>query len=155
MSRTLAVAGFFSLITAIVILTITMPSIISDENVFLKNFVNHEYIGFMGVLVTITLASAANIHIELNRYDEALGKSAFERSRADLRHSAMSLIVALCVALVTVLVKGSLPELPRWQAAVNGAAIITIAFSIVTVVDLTLAAFRLAPLPKKPGPPSS
>ncbi|KQP04532.1 hypothetical protein [Methylobacterium sp. Leaf93] len=110
---------------------------------------NYEYLGFMSVLVTITLASAANIHIELNRYDEALGKSAFERSRADLRHSAMALIAALCVALVTVFTKGLIPEVAARQAAVNGLALITIAFSIVTKVDLTLAAFRLTPLPKK------
>ena len=38
------------------------------------------------------------------------------------------------------------PEGAVWQAAVNGVALITIALSIVTVVDLTLAAFRLTPL---------
>lgn len=150
MNKTFAVCAFFCLVTAVVILTFTMPSVLSDENSFLKNFVNHEYLGFMGVLVTITLASAANIHIELNRYDEALGKSAFERSRADLRHSAMALIIALCVALATVFTKGLIPDVAVWQAVVNGVALITIAFSIVTVVDLTLAAFRLTPLPKKP-----
>lgn len=133
-----------------VVLVFIRPSVISDSNAFLMNFVNHEYLSFMGILVTITLASAANIHIELNRYDEVLGKSGFERTRSDLRHSAIALIVALCFSLATVIIKPLGPATPEWQATLNGFALLTIAFSILIVADLTMAAFDLRPLQKKP-----
>lgn len=130
-------------------LTILKPSILSDENDFLKGFINHEYLSFMGVLVTITLASAANIHIELNRYDEALGRSGFERTRANLRHSAFALIAALSLSLANVILKPLGPVTAEWQAAMNGFALLTIAFSILIVADLTMAAFDLRPLRKQ------
>lgn len=100
----------------------------------------------MGVLVTITLASAASIHIELNRYDEALGASGFERTRTDIRHSAFALILSLGLALLTVVLKPLAPAEIHWQSAVNGFALLTIEFSILIVTDLTLTAFDLRPI---------
>ena len=99
----------------------------------------------MGVLVTITLASAANIHIELNRYDEALGKNSFEATRGHLRDSAFALVAALSGAIATVVLKPLGPATVHWQSAFNSLALVTIIFSIMIVVDLTLAAFSMRP----------
>lgn len=162
MNKIVAACSFVCLTTSVALLTVLKPLVLSDKNDFLKGFVNHEYLSFMGVLVTITLASAANIHIELNRYDEALGRSAFEKTRTGLRHSAFALIAALCVALVTVILKPLGPDALEWQSALNGMAILTIAFSILIVADLTMAAFDLRPLMKtartgsvQPAPPAA
>lgn len=134
--------------TLAAVLTAINPNILGDQNAFLLGFVNHEYLSFMGVLVTITLASTASIHIELNRYEEALGSEAFEKSRADLRHSAFTLILCLCAALLTVVVKPLGPANAYWQSGMNSAALVTIEISILIVADLTLAAFDLRPIHK-------
>lgn len=145
MNKTVAICILICSIASAVVLTACAPEALSDKNSFLLGFVNHEYISFMGVLVTITLASAANIHIELNRYDEALGKSSFKATRGHLRDSAFALVAALCVAIATVVIKPLGPATIYWQSAFNSVALVTIIFSIMIVVDLTLAAFSMRP----------
>ena len=61
---------------------------LSYANPFLKGFVNPKLLSFLGVIVTITLASAANLHIELNKIEEAAGKSAFVNTRVSIKRSA-------------------------------------------------------------------
>jgi hypothetical protein len=132
-------------IATVAILSACAPSAISDKNSFLVGFINHELVAFMGVLVTITLASAANIHIELNKYDEQLAKPSFERTRADLKHSSFALVAALIASIFIVLVKPLAATTEAAQAGFNGAALVVIAASIMIVIDLTLAAFSLRP----------
>ena len=146
MNNIVAICIMICSVTLVGVLTAVVPFVLSDANNFLLNFVNHEYVSFMGVLVTITLASTASIHIELNRYEEALGAAAFERSRANLRHSAFALIASLCAALLTVVIKPLGPASSYWQSGVNGFALLTIESSILIVADLTLAAFDLRPI---------
>ena len=76
-----------------------------DTNPFLKGFVNHKLLSLLGVIVTITLASAANLHIELNKVAEAAGKSGFVNTRVSIKRSARWLIASLIVAVLVVLIK--------------------------------------------------
>ena len=46
------------------------PEWASDQNSFLRNFVTHEFLSLLGVILAITLASVANIHLEFNKIEE-------------------------------------------------------------------------------------
>ena len=67
-----------------IILSLAVPWVLADTNAFLKGFVNPKLLSLLGVIVTITLASAANLHIELNKIEEAAGKSAFVNTRVSI-----------------------------------------------------------------------
>ena len=102
----------------------------------------------MGVIVTITLASAANLHIELNKCEERVQKPVFTKTKLDVRHSAMLLVVMLVVSLVVVIAKPLLSGGPSGESFFNGAAVMIIIVSIMTLADLTLAAFSLVTTPR-------
>lgn len=123
-----------------------IPKAFSDENAFLAGFVNHEFLSFMGVIVTITLASAANLFVELTKLEERHNKELFPSTKTDVRHSAYALIGALVAAVVVVIAKPWLSVLgDRGEAAANCAAIGVMAFAILLMVDLVQSAFGLDP----------
>ena len=117
---------------------------LSNHNTFLANFVNHEFLGFMGVLVTISLASAANIFLELTRMEDRLNRAAFPKTKLDVRHSAYALIWLLVSAVAIVIVKPLIGACgDRADAFSNGAAVTVMIVAILTLADLTKTAFSM------------
>lgn len=144
MNRTIAICATLAWIGVWLAIVVAAPWMLSDANEFLNGFVNHEFLGFMGVIVTITLASAANLHIELNKLEDRLNATLFTRTRRDLRHSAFSLIAALIAAIILVILKPILSCGERAEAGLNGVAITILLASIMILIDLTQAAFSLS-----------
>ena len=111
-----------------------------------QGFVNHKLLSFLGVIVTITLASAANLHIELNKIEETAGKGAFVNTRVLIKRSARWLIASLIVAVLVVLIKPLVaPDPVVHQTAaslLNGAALLIILADILVLIDLTQAVAR-------------
>ncbi|WSH28018.1 hypothetical protein U8P75_04435 [Rhizobium beringeri] len=50
------------------------PDWISDQNTFLKGFIGQDILNLLGVILAITLASVANIHLQFNHIEERYGK---------------------------------------------------------------------------------
>lgn len=145
MNRTIAICAIVCWAALSAALIAAAPWAISDSNEFLEGFVNEEFLGFMGVVVTITLASAANLFIELNKLEEKIDASVFTRSKAGVRHSAYSLIATLVASIILVIVKPLLACGERSAAAVNALAITILIIAIMILIDLTQAAFALDP----------
>jgi uncharacterized membrane protein YidH (DUF202 family) len=99
-------------------------------------------LGLLGVIVTITLASAGNLHLELNKLQDRT-KLPFTRTRTAVRLSAYSLIVIFAVAGVLVVVKPMLGTDMRATAACNAVAVVLIVFSLFVLVDLTRTIFAI------------
>lgn len=146
----------------VVLLTVSasVPYMLSDEgNAFLKEFVNQELLALLGVIVAITLASASNLHLELNKLQDRTGRD-FPRTRAAVRRSAYSLLFLFALAGVLVVVKPLLGADQNATAAANAFAIGIVVFNLAVLVDLTITAFRIpaaSTLPEAPdekSPPS-
>ena len=129
-----------------IIFSLAVPWVLADTNPFLKGFVNHKLLSVLGVIVTITLASAANLHIELNKIEEAAGKSAFVNTRVSIKRSARWLIASLIVAVLVVLIKPLVAPNPvvhqTAASLLNGAALLIILADILVLIDLTQAVAR-------------
>lgn len=124
---------------ALVVTSVYAPDILSDKgNGFLAGFVNHELLAFLGVVVTITLASAANLHLELNKLEDQVGRQ-FPKTRRSIRLSAYSLIALLFVGFVIVLIKPFMNHNEILSSLLNSAAVIIIIFDIFILIDLTTA----------------
>ena len=146
MNKTVARCIVICAVAVWIILSVAIPQVLADTNPFLKGFVNHKLLSLLGVIVTITLASAANLHIELNKIEEAAGKSAFVNTRVSIKRSVRWLIASLIVAVLVVLIKPLVaPDPVVHQTAaslLNGAALLTILADILALIDLTQAVAR-------------
>lgn len=142
MTRILSIISLIILILLIGIVSWCAPELISDDNSFLEGFVNHELLAFLGIIVTITLASAANLHLELNRLEDSTGEQ-FDEARSATRAYAYLLIGLFAFGLLLVVLKPILSFSEHWEAGLNGAAIVIIALNILALMDLTGAVFRI------------
>lgn len=143
MNRTVAICALLVWVALWVALTAAAPWTLSDHNTFMKGFVNEQFLSFMGVIVTITLASAANLFVEVNKLEDRVDRPIFGSTKRHLKDSAFALIWSLVAAVVLVVAKPLVICGERTQAAVNGGALTVIIVSIMILTDLTQAAFAL------------
>lgn len=105
---------------------------------------NHELLAVLGVIVTITLASAANLHLEFNRLESEFGE-AFDEARTATKSYAYLLIALFVIALTLVVLKPIVADTPTLQSIFNGAGILIIALNVLSLLDLTIAVFEIPP----------
>lgn len=144
MTRMVSIVSLISLMIAVALISCAHPNWLSDQNPFLKNFVNHELLAVLGVVVTITLASAASLHLELNRIEDET-QEPFEEARSATKAYAYLLIVLFALALALVVIKPLLASNAHLEAAFNGVAVLIIIVNIMALADLTSAVFAIPP----------
>lgn len=138
--------ALLTLALMLIIICFRAPEILSDQNSFFEEFVNHEFLSFMGLLVTITLVSATNLFIELHKLEAKFGVGSFKKTRKDVRQSAVVLIYFLIISILIVVIK------PLWSfselctSLINSSALFLLIASCMMLLDITNAAFRVAPL---------
>lgn len=131
------------ILTVLLTVSACSPHLISDDgNDFLKNFVNQELLSLLGIIVTITLASAGNIHLELNKLQDRTTLT-FRRTRQAIKLSAYSLIAIFAMAGALVVIKPMLGNDIRATAACNAVAIVLVVFSLFVLIDLTRTTFGI------------
>lgn len=127
---------------------------LGDANGFLKNFVNHEFLNLLGVILAITLASVANIHLEFNKIEERYQREGLGQSRRNLHKNTRWLIGLFCVAVVIVTVKPLLGDTQTASAFANMAAMLILLWHILLLVSLTNLVFSIpADIKKGEAPP--
>lgn len=151
MNSTIAIVALIGWGAVVVAVAAFAPWPLSDANDFLKSFVTHEFLAFMGVVVTITLASASNLYVEMNKLETENDRDIFKRSKQDVKDSAYALVGALVAALVVVLAKPWVGFGLHGEAFMNGAALGVLGFSVMILIDLLQAAFNLDPRKLKSG----
>lgn len=154
MNRAVAVCIMVAWVAVWATIVVAQPWVLDDSNKFFVGFLDHEFLGFMGVIVTITLASSANLFIELNKLEEKFNFNAFPATKREVKTSAFSLIAVLVVSVFVAVIKPLVVSGERSQAIVNGIAVTLIIFSVLILIDLTQSAFNLDPgLSDKELPP--
>lgn len=150
MGRSLSFTTFIVSAATLIVLIAAAPWTLSDNNAFLREFVNQNLLAFIGVVVTISIATASNLYIELNKLEEREGAEVFPRSKRDIRDNVYALLWSLFVAMAIVVVKPlAAGPGPRYEAFFNGAAVLLIIFQGLTMVDLVQAAFAFNPLERR------
>lgn len=119
-------------------------SIFSDENFFLKDFLDNDLLSVLGFVTAVTLASAANIHLQLNALEVQRGCH-FTATKGGLRKSALTLILAFFVSLVIVVLKPVF-QCHLWvQIFSNIAALTMIVVCLEVLWDITNTTFKIPP----------
>lgn len=146
MNRTLAYSTLIFIGVGLIVISVTKPQYLSDSNSFLSQFVNHEFQNILGVILAITLASVANIHLAFNRIEEKFNKpNALVKSRANLKKSSYWLIGLFIVGGVLVVVKPIACVSEVSIALFNSGAILVLVWHILILISLTELVFRIEP----------
>jgi hypothetical protein len=100
-----------------VICAVAQPSLLADSNGFLLNFVNQELLAILGIIMTITLASAASLHLEFNKIEEKYQKVANNQDAAGRKARSVLSDWALYIYDGT----GRCKTIRAWQSHIGGA----------------------------------
>ena len=73
-------------------ITIYNPSLINDDNKFLKSFVGYEFVSLLGVIASITIATTSQIHTMLNDIERAANKRILHKTRHGIQTDVLILI---------------------------------------------------------------
>lgn len=145
MSKTVALCAFIVSVGVWIVLSVTAPWVLGDNNRFMKNFLSDKVLSFLGVIVTITLASIANLHLELNKIEQAAGRRGFPRARLRLRQSAAWMIAMLLAAVALDVVKPLVNAGEIVASFVNGASLLIVIFNVLILIDITQMVFQIEP----------
>lgn len=145
MNKNVSRCLFICVAAVCLISSISAPSLLSDQNAFLRDFVNHEFLNLLGVIVAITLASSANLHLEFNKIEEHAGRAVLTSTRGAVKRSAGWLIAVFCLAFFISLIKPLLPDSEVAMSLVNSIVILIFLFNILVLIDLTRLVFRIEP----------
>lgn len=127
--------------------TLAAPELLSDKNDFLKGLVGSEFLGVLGVILAITLASSAQLHLEFNKIEEHYKKrGSMARSRTAVRQDTYMLIVLFLAAIVIVVAKAWLGPSPRAQSFCNCAAMFVLLWNTLLLLSLTRTVFAIPPV---------
>lgn len=139
------------------------PKILA-ENEFLKGFVTYEIMSFLIVIVTVTFASVANIHLSISRTQAAI-KDATTRKKIEedfakplkdeTRSSAWLLFAGLIVCTVDLLVKGQFPKAEFVASLANGVAVLVLITNAVVLYDIYSTVFALVGMDKSSEQPDA
>ena len=133
-------------IGVVIVISICKPELLVN-NQFLKNFINHELLNILAVIVTVTAASTANIHLAFNRVEEKIKKNDyFKYARQEVNHGAIFLILLFLILVVLLIVRSYFLHNMNVVSFINGISLIILLVNILVLLDVTLTVFAIHPI---------
>ncbi|MDF1856308.1 hypothetical protein [Pseudooceanicola sp.] len=124
-------------------MSIGWPSFLADNN-FLINFVNHEYINVIAVLVTVSMVSVIQIHLEYTRIERRFKVRVFGKARGAVNISAVVLSSMLVTAFLLSFLRADLADNPVAVSIIHVAALMTVLECIFIMYDLVQTVCTMA-----------
>lgn len=122
---------------------VARPEWLSNENDFLNSFVGHEFLGILGVILAITLASLSQAHLSLNRIEEKKGEEIFDETRRELKNVSCWLIGFFVSGFIAVLIKPIVCVNQTAEAIINGFSVFVLLMYVLILTDITTAIFDI------------
>jgi hypothetical protein len=146
MTKTVSYCALLVVALFLAMATVLRPEIMSDENKFLCDFVGQNLLAILGVILTITLASAAQIHLALNEAETAAGKVFLGKTRSGVHSSSYWLIWLFLVAVAVVVVKPYFSSSQSLQSFFNSASLFILFWMVLIMSSLMRLVFAIKPL---------
>lgn len=127
------------------------PAIIGT-NAFINAMVSYELVSILVVILTVTLASVANIHLALGRVKRQLAEQGKDITpqvrvaRRELSENAWVLFGAFCLLWVVLFVKGETAQNVVWLTVCHSFAIMIVVISLAILYDIYRSVYRLTEL---------
>lgn len=136
----LLVAGLF-----LTTVTVCRPNLLSDESHFLQDFVGANFILVAGVVLTITSASAGQIHLSLNEIESRVGRAFLHNTRAGVHSSSYWLIGLFFASVMVVVIKPYFLFSISGQSFFNSLALFILFWMVLIMASLTRLVFAIRP----------
>lgn len=149
MSKTLFYLILVVFAATSIVLVAVRPDWVSDQNTFLRDFVNHEFLNLLGVILAITLASVANMHLEFNKIEERFQRAGLSKSRQNIKKAAYWLIGLFVAGVTVVTLKPLFGQGAVGEGVANMAALLIVLWHVLILIILTQLVFAIPPHIKK------
>jgi hypothetical protein len=116
---------------------------LSDKNSFLEDFLDSDFLSFLGLVLTISVASMAQLNLTLTGFEKENDGLDLSDVKAEIRNTAACLIALFVLALILVLLKPIAAVTDFEQAVFNSLAVLLIGVYLAILTDVTLAVFSL------------
>lgn len=143
MSKTVSYCILTVSVALVFALSACAPTVLSDRNSFLKEFVGKGLLDVLGVILAITLASAGNLHLALNQIEERHGRHGFARMRGGIHMAAGFLIGLFVFAVILTVAKAALATSDWSQSLFNGLGLVVLLWNVLLLISLTEGVFAI------------
>ena len=137
MNKTIAYCSLLAVGAFLATVTVCRPNVLSDDNAFLLHLVDKDLLLVLGVVLTITLASAGQLHLALNEIESKVGRPFLQKTRAGVHSSAYFLIALFLGGVVVVTTKQYFLSWAIGQAAFNSAALFIMFWMVLIMTSLS------------------
>jgi hypothetical protein len=144
MNKTVAYCSLLVVGGLLAAIAICKPHLLSDENHFLNELVGVNLLLVAGVILTITLASAGQIHLTLNEIEARHDGPFLTRTRAGVHDSAYWLIAHFLASVAVVTTKHYFESVES-QAIFNAIALLILFWMVLIMTSLTRLIFAIKP----------
>jgi len=118
-------------------ISFAMPTFLS-QNEFLSGFINHEILNILAVIMTVTAASAANIHLTFNSFEDKLGeRGMFDGARREINSNVYWLIGAFSASIVALIIKSAITPSDLSISLINSFCLVLLLVNILVLIDVT------------------
>lgn len=134
----------------VLVLSICEPNFLAENN-FLVKFASEGAVALLAVILTVTLASVANIHLTINRIiakayasNPSKGIAAAEPARKEINENAWVLIIVFFLALAAIFIGGVDGIGINLKSIVHGAVVLFLIINVIVLYDIYKATFDLS-----------
>lgn len=129
------------------------PKLLAD-NSFLDDFIGSQILSLLAIILTITLASVANIHLALNRIIESkfkddflLGYKGAEPVRKEINSNAWMLFWSFLICILLLLINGQFGKITYVQSFVYGICLIILVLNVCVLYEIYKSVYALIGIP--------
>lgn len=119
------------------------PQWLSDSNPVLADFVDIDFANFLGLILTITLASLAQLNLSLRKISTPDARHDIADLRVEIKNSAVYLVSSFAISFVLAITKPLIACTQFLEAIFNSIAILIIIFFLLILVDIAFAILDL------------
>ena len=137
---------FFSSVAVAGAIVVARPDWLAS-NTFIQALVGPDLLSLLVVILTITFASVANIHLSLNRFlvnAPASRRQAILDIRSEINSNAWMIFTAFVVCVIALLAKGAAAGNATGLAAADSVCLLVLLVNALGMHDLYHAIFALA-----------
>lgn len=133
------------LVGVLVLVSVCVPAVLAQNN-FINSFLSEQLISILSVIMTVTTASVANIHITFNRIEANHKRpGVFKDARKEINHSAILLIGLFVASIVLLILRDSASANASILAFFNGLCLIILVINVLVLLDITFTVFSISP----------
>lgn len=131
----------FGVITIVVSASLITISIVTPEilskNTFLANFINHEILNILAVIVTVTLVSITQVHLEFGRIERRLKEKIFPEARREINQTTWALGLSFILVLFALILRGGVEDTNLMEVSLfNSFCLIMLLIATLSMIDV-------------------